>query len=214
MPDKKEHEMTSHEKRELKKHEKEQERENQSQQAISTNRKKMIRNYAIIAVIVILAGIGLFALSTNEGSSKVNEKSSGYRTKLLATNLKDHTNLALHIHPVLEIELLGNKETIPANIGITGAEEIGGGGMRVAHTHDATGTLHIETPYPAQLYLKDFFYIWNKTFSPTCIFEYCSDDKHELKMFVNGKENELYENLPLQDKDAILIQYVAKEQTQ
>ena len=96
-------------------------------------------------------------------------------------------------------------QKIPANIGISSA------GMKVVHTHDTTGTIHVETPYPTQLHLRDFFTIWNKMFNSTCIFENCKDESHELLMFVDGEENTEFENLPLQDKQQIKIGYIEKE---
>ena len=83
--------------------------------------------------------------------------------------------------------------------------------MKVVHTHDNTGGLHIETPYPAELHLKDFFAIWGKAFNSTCIFDYCIDDKHELEFTVNSDPNNEYENLAFQDRDAIRIIYSEKQ---
>lgn len=123
----------------------------------------------------------------------------------LQTNLLDHQNLALHIHPALEIEILGEKRLVQANIGI--ADER----LRVIHIHDSDGVLHVESPVPHHFVLEDFFSIWGKTFTGKCIFEYCVDDDHALEMFVNGEKSDLYENLLLRDKDRIKIIYRKKE---
>ncbi len=123
---------------------------------------------------------------------------------IMDVNLKEHKNLALHIHPFLEIEILGQKFTVPANIGISAK------GMRVIHTHDATGKLHIESPYPHQFYLDDFFAIWGKNLNSSCIFDYCEDKSHELTFYVNGVKNEQREGIPLKDGDEIKIVYVKK----
>ena len=120
---------------------------------------------------------------------------------LLQTNILDHSNLALHIHPTLEIEILGERRGLPSNIGITDEK------LRVIHTHDPDGRLHVESPVPHQFALADFFTIWGKTFTGKCIFEYCIDGDHVLDMFVNGEKSELYENLPLKDQDRIKIIY-------
>jgi len=123
---------------------------------------------------------------------------------IFEVNLREHKNLALHIHPILEIEILGQKYTIPANTGISAS------GMRVIHTHDSTGTLHIESPYPYQFYLKDFFIIWGKNLNSSCIFEYCEDNEHELVFYANGIQSQERENIPLKDKDVIRIAYKKK----
>lgn len=123
---------------------------------------------------------------------------------ILKLNLREHKNLALHIHPFLEIEVNGIKQVIPANVGISGQ------GMRVIHTHDDTGKLHIESPYAHQFYLKDFFTIWGKTLSSTCIFGNCADANHTLQFFVNGAKSMDKENIPLKDGDRIKVVYKGK----
>ena len=82
--------------------------------------------------------------------------------------------------------------------------------MRVIHTHDSTGKIHIESPYQYQFYLRDFFTVWNKNFNSNCIFEYCVDNENELLFYVNNEMNNEYENLPLNDKDMIKIIYKEK----
>lgn len=127
------------------------------------------------------------------------------KTDLLQINVLDHSNLALHIHPTLAIEILGERWAFPANIGITDKK------LRVVHTHESDGVLHVESPVPHQFVLGDFFTIWGKTLTSKCVFEYCVDDVHVLEMFVNGEKSDLYENLPLRDKDQIKIIYRKKE---
>jgi hypothetical protein len=124
---------------------------------------------------------------------------------IFSLNLKEHKNLALHIHPTLEIEILGEKYTIPGNIGISPQ-----GTMKVIHTHDSTGKLHIESPYPYQFYLKDVFKIWGKNISSSCIFNYCEDAEHQLDFYVNNLKNDLRENIPLIDGEVIRIVYKRK----
>lgn len=118
---------------------------------------------------------------------------------ILEYNLKAHTNLAMHIHPWIEIEIEGEKIDIPANIGISDR------GMRVIHTHDGSGELHIESPYEHQFYLRDFFTIWGKSFNSKCILDYCVDEDHDIVMIVNGLQSSEFENLPLRDQDKIKI---------
>jgi len=121
-------------------------------------------------------------------------------------NLRDHQSLALHIHPTLEIEIFGEKQSIPAGIGITE------NGMRVIHTHDERGILHVESPFPYTFQLKDFFTIWGKKLTDECIFEYCQDAENELKFYKNGIESELGTEMELYDKDLVRIVYRKKGQ--
>lgn len=123
---------------------------------------------------------------------------------VLSYNLREHKNLVMHIHPTVEIYIEGEKQIIPANIGISNT------GMRVIHTHDSSGILHVESPVPHQFFLKDFFTIWEKQFSNSCIFDYCEDETHQLTVLVNGVESTVIEDVPLMDKDLIQIFYEEK----
>ena len=123
---------------------------------------------------------------------------------VLSINLKEHKNIQYHIHPKVEIEILGEKLIIPANIGISDQ------GMRVIHTHDDSGELHIEAPFPHQFYLKDFFTIWGKTFNKNCIMDTCVDENHTLEFLVNGFSRPEFEAYPLHDGDVLSIVYSEK----
>lgn len=125
--------------------------------------------------------------------------------ELLHYTMKEHTHLELHIHPILEIYILGEKNPIPENIGI---DE---NGMRVIHTHEEPDKIHIESPQPHTFKLRDFFTIWGKNFNRSCIFNYCEDESHALKFYVDGKENAEYENLNLTDGEQIKISYELKK---
>ncbi len=149
------------------------------------------RHWGIICGIILLVSLFLIFFSKNNDRER----------DILSLNLREHKNIALHIHPQVEIYILGVKKIIPNGVGISA------NGMRVIHTHDDTGKLHIESPTPHQFYLKDFFTIWGKNFNSTCILEYCADEKHKMKVLVNGIENYQYGDIALQEHDIIKIYY-------
>ncbi len=120
---------------------------------------------------------------------------------VLDVNISEGVPLKLHIHPQLSIEIEGVNQTIPAGIGISE------NGLRVIHTHDDSGRIHVESPWPMRFYLKDFFYVWGKRFDSRCIFDYCSDGNHTLAVYVNGTRSGLYGDLPLEDGEQIRIVY-------
>ena len=124
---------------------------------------------------------------------------------LLNYVMKEHTNLALHIHTTLQIEILGENYTLPENIGVSEY------GMRVIHTHKEPNILHIESPYAHQFYLRDFFKIFGRIFNETCIFDSCVNSKNELRLYVNGVETHQFENTPLYDGQTIEIVYTEKK---
>ena len=122
----------------------------------------------------------------------------------------------IHWHPELSITIKGEKQLIPANIGI-GMQYAGyplyDPMMRMTdvHTHDALGTLHwevMEGPVKKEdVRLGNFFAIWGKKFDETCIFESCNGPEGTMTMLVNGKENTEFQNYLVNDKDKIEIRY-------
>lgn len=106
-----------------------------------------------------------------------------------------------HIHPHLEIIIDGEKQEIPADIGIVD------GCMNALHTHDNTGVIHVESPEKRDFQLSDFFAVWNKTYTALQILGYKADDTHIIRQTINGKEVQDYENAILYDEDQIVISY-------
>lgn len=107
----------------------------------------------------------------------------------------------LHWHTELSISILGQKEIIPAGIGLSGKEN-------PIHTHEEDGIIHMEFAGLVRqdnLKLGNFFKIWGKTLNKDCIFEKCTGQEGRIKMLVNGKENLEFENYIMQDKDKVEI---------
>lgn len=113
----------------------------------------------------------------------------------------NHAAAGMHIHPRLEIEINGEERSIPANIGVSV------GCMKPLHTHDASGTLHIEFQRPHDFTLGDFFRVWDKEFSELQIFDFKVDEEHSITMTVDSEPNEEYENHILKDGERIVISY-------
>jgi hypothetical protein len=126
---------------------------------------------------------------------------------LLDYTFFEHSELGEHVHPHLEIDIDGEKQAIPAEIGI------GLDGMHVIHTHDGSGTIHIESPVSHQFYLRDFFAIWGRRFDSQCIFDRCVDGNHTLRAYVDGVESRLYGDIPLEDGQRITIVYQAEQKS-
>ncbi len=100
----------------------------------------------------------------------------------------------LHWHAELSIYIKGEKQIIPANIGI-------GFLHQPVHTHDDSGTIHMEFEglvRKSDIRLGQFFKNWGKDIRSF---------GNNLKMIVNGKENTEYENYIMQDGDKIELYY-------
>ncbi|MBI2667858.1 hypothetical protein HYX17_03775 [Candidatus Woesearchaeota archaeon] len=171
---------------------------------------KKIRNWTIFIVIIGLIVLGVLALIPENNVKELNVDISRNSVNIPAG--------AVHWHPRLTIKIDGETVTIPTNIGINVGKiidtQISGMRMSPTHTHETDGTIHLENNNPSKkpetLTLGYFFYVWNKQFSSSCIFEYCTD-KGELKMYVNGEENTEFANYIMKDKDEITIEYISEE---
>jgi hypothetical protein len=113
----------------------------------------------------------------------------------------------LHWHPKLTIIIDGEKQELPADIGIsgTGHEEI--------HTHDKDvkdDIVHMEMSgivTKDETKLGNFFRIWGKELSATQILDKKNGVDGNVTMMVNGKENKEFGNYLMKDKDRIEIRY-------
>ncbi len=120
---------------------------------------------------------------------------------------------------MLTININGQKQNAPANIGIEG---VGGSDttheqvqtqsscLHFIHTHDASGTIHVESPVQVDYHLNDLFAVWGKQFSKDQILDNKVDAQHRIRVMVDGKESSDFENIVLKDKEQIEINYEAK----
>jgi hypothetical protein len=130
--------------------------------------------------------------------------------------------IVLHHHAKLSIKIDGKSVTIPGNIGIDSNlyknHAFDAYGMKMpnmpsmpvmapVHTHDAEGTIHIESTKVRDYTLGDFFSVWGVTFTDTCIMDKCNDGAKTVKMFVSGQPNTEFGNHVLKDGEQITIEY-------
>ena len=100
----------------------------------------------------------------------------------------------LHWHPELAIFVKGEKQEIPANLGI-------GAVHNPMHTHDSSGIIHLEFQGVVRkddMKLGRFFEVWGKDFM-----EFGSS----VKMTVNGEEDTKLQNYIMKDGDKIELRY-------
>ncbi len=106
--------------------------------------------------------------------------------------LVPNADLVIHWHPMLTITVDGKDEEIPANIGLGGSCE------HALHTHDTTGTLHVESQTVRDYTLTDFFNVWGKTIDRP---------GYTVSMTVDGKPSAELGNALLKDKEQIVLTY-------
>ncbi len=163
--------------------------------------------FTIVAVLIAIVVVAIVALPRSTNAVPL----PGYLDKCVA-------NVTVHYHPQLFMNISGSPYVIPANIGITG------GCNKPLHTHDTTGTIHVESDENRTYTLRDFFLIWGNTannptmavFNSTQIFSYKANNGngHTLLMTVNNQPNNEFQNLvlpyganPTSNPQKILIYY-------
>lgn len=164
----------------------------------------------VVGVVILISTIILWVLFNNEGNWQ--------DLKLKEDQITSIPKGEVHWHPRLTIVIDNEKVPIPIGIGIDMGRKVdthlSGMSMSPTHTHESDGTIHIENKNPKTkpetVTLGYFFYVWDKNFNSTCIFEYCTE-KGILKMSVNGKENNEFQNYLMRDKDNIVIEYTSNK---
>lgn len=146
---------------------------------------KVMKNIGwwILGVIVVGGGVGWFGWKVATAPVLSDED---MRKQELAGCVQ-HDGKGVHIHPELAIRIQGENFEIPANVGIDSC-------MHPIHTHDNSGTLHLEFKKPRDVKLSEFFEIWGKSF-----------DWQGAKMTVNGQESTEFGNYVMRDHDQIEI---------
>ena len=150
----------------------------------------------VLAGLIIWGTLALQRLRETKDEPKTSREMALTCTSDMATQF--------HIHPHLKIEINGVGQIIPANVGITSVC------MNSIHTHDASGTLHIESPVKKDFTLGDFFAVWGKEFNKNQILDYKTDTGATITLTVNGKAVDTYEDTVMNDNDVIVISYSKK----
>jgi hypothetical protein len=111
--------------------------------------------------------------------------------------------MVLHIHPKLNVIADGNPMIIPKNVGIDASlwkdhslDRYGMQGMAPLHTHDASGTIHVESNTNRPYTLGQFLDIWGGL----------NFNGKTVKATVDGKPIADFRNIVLRDAEQINLQ--------
>jgi hypothetical protein len=157
--------------------------------------------YVIIAVVLALTAVFFIrrptpptsTVSSGEGMIGNLQKGAApwpaefphLRTRLAALGLPALTQegTMLHIHQHLDLLINGQSLPVPPMIGIDHNNQF----ISPLHVHDASGTIHIESPVVQTFTLGQFFDIWGLTFTNQCIGGDCTNESASLRVYVNGQ---------------------------
>jgi hypothetical protein len=148
---------------------------------------------AVAAIAAIVAGIVIAA-------------ASGAIQPPKAPTMGNNKPMVMHIHPKLSLYVDGQQTQIPANIGIDKSlwndhslDSYGMQGMAPLHTHDTSGTVHVESNEQREYTLGQFLDIWG----------ILSNSKYagkEVKVIADGNPVSDYRNLVLKDGQEIRLE--------
>jgi hypothetical protein len=117
--------------------------------------------------------------------------------------MMDTMKSGVHFHPLLKIYVNGKQIRMPANIGIDPTQDA----MQMAglHTHDTTGTIHVEGVPRARL--SQFFAVWGVPLSARQLGPYRAGTNDAVRMWVDGKASSAFGHLKLADGQHILVSF-------
>ena len=151
-------------------------------------RNRLVSLSAIVIVAIVVVAV-VIALPRSSSAVPL----PGYLDRCISSAI-------YHAHLGLTIVANGSSVVIPASTGIQGACN------KPIHTHDTSGTLHIETDENRQYFLHDFFLIWGNQennperaiFNSTQLFGgHVVAGQHSLTMTVNGASNSDFQNFAI-----------------
>lgn len=184
----------------------------EGRQATGGPRQRLVGLLTAGALTAALSGaiaIALFAGGGDEDSSTPGPFGTNHqgleerRVEAGVPTMSDTDAGGEHIHPLLEVYLDGGRIDLPASIGIDPArppEEMAG-----LHTHDSTGTIHVENAVDPTL--GQFFQIWGVPFSASRLGPYESDGDERVRMWVDGRPSRAFGDLALEDGQEIVIAF-------
>ncbi len=152
---------------------------------------------AICVVIVIAAGIAVFMTYQQPKTLTGNAY----------TNPPMDSMGMMHFHPSLTLVIDGKPAAVPAQIGIDpqmwqdhSLDSYGMKGMAPLHTHDTSGTIHVESYANRYYTFGQLLDIWGLNLS----------GYKQVTMTVNGQPVPDYQNYILKDGDKIILSFSTK----
>jgi hypothetical protein len=164
---------------------------------------------AAIAAVIAAGGGGSKPMQTAIPASTGGPFSQHYaglaqrRRAAHVPTMMDTMNSSVHIHPLLKVYVNGKPIPVPANIGIDPTQDA----MQMAglHTHDTSGTIHVEGVPRARL--GQFFRIWGVPLSAKQLGPYRAGTNDAVRMWVDGKPSSAFGQLKLADGQHIRVSF-------
>ena len=164
-----------------------------------TGKKKSVFIVAVgVAVAAIIAGsVALFASQQPPSSSQMTPQGN---------DNNNNKPMVMHIHPSITIvDSNGKQMSLPTDIGINPSlwkdhslDQFGMQGMSPLHTHDSSGTLHVESNAERVYSLGQFMDVWGGI-----------DSSKIIKVTSDGSEVKDYARHVFKDGERIIVEIAA-----
>lgn len=183
-------------------------------------RAERTRRLAWIVGITAVVGVGVFLLFRPSETERPSGPLTGELTteapwdangneaqaRADAIGLPPESPVVMHEHSNLQLFVHGEAQPTPTDIGIDLSDDPAY--VASLHTHDDTGTVHMESSVSRTFTLGEFFDIWGVRLSPSCMGAYCNDAENRLQVFVDGEEvTGNIRNVALEDQRVIAVTY-------
>jgi hypothetical protein len=184
-------------------------------------RARRARQTMWIAGFAVVVGVGAFLLTnrsepaspaalpgvlTTDAPWPANAERSAARADALGLPPEGTT---MHEHANVQIFVNGRQEPVPTDIGIN----LDAGTGQSIHTHDDTGTVHLESSQARTFTLGEFFGVWGVRLTASCVGGYCNDGQNQLGVYVNGEQQTGDpRDVALEDQSVIVVTFGTEKQ--
>ena len=191
--------------------------------AVVERRRGLRRALASVAVGAVLVAAIAVVIASGGGDSKPTQATTAAtgagpfgqhyaglvqrREAAHVPTMMDTMNSSVHFHPLLKVYVSGKQMPVPADIGIDPTQDA----MQMAglHTHDTSGTIHVEGVTGARL--GQFFRVWGVPLSATQLGPYRAGGNEAVRMWVDGKPSTAFGHLKLADGQRIVVSFGPKD---
>jgi hypothetical protein len=175
-------------------------------------RTRLIRRATVVGVVVAGAAVAFFLLTrppakaerkvdpaalpgiqrTDPGTWTNGHNQLKPRLQMMGLPPLPVEGTGLHSDQQLDVFIHGRKITIPAGIGIGPGFDNQPGRrspddyISTLHTHDTTGTVHVEARDTRIYTLGLFFDVWGVYFTDSCIGDLCNKGSNRLRVYSDG----------------------------
>lgn len=184
-------------------------------------RARRARQIAWIAGVAVVVGVVAFVWTNRSEApapsslpgvltSKAPWPANGARSAARADALGlPPEGTTMHEHANVQIFVNGTQQTVPTDIGINASA----GTIQSVHTHDDSGTVHLESSQARTFTLGEFFGVWGVRLTPSCIGGYCNDGQNQLRVYVDGEQQTGDpRDIALHDQSVIVVTYGTEKQ--